>query len=151
MTEQSSAKSIRWYSTVESAENLEFSVLAVLESICAVSLSLWLTWYFQSYTHVIVAIVLAPLLLLRTEESTQLGLKWFGNSLVWFGKIFSQDGKQKIPTNMFTALFAVARSAGWIAQWKEMMEEPNLRIGRPRQLYTGAAQRNYIPMDQRAK
>jgi citrate synthase len=52
---------------------------------------------------------------------------------------------------MFTALFAVARSAGWIAQWKEMMEEPNLRIGRPRQLYTGAAQRNYIPMDQRAK
>ena len=101
MTEQSSAKSIRWYSTVESAENLEFSVLAVLESICAVSLSLWLTWYFRSYTHVIVAIVLAPLLLLRTEESTRLGLKWFGNSLVWFGKIFSQDGKQK---NNFTKI-----------------------------------------------
>jgi len=74
--------------------------------------------------------------------------KLYPNVDFYSGIILSALG---IPTNMFTALFAVARSAGWIAQWKEMMEEPTLRIGRPRQLYTGAAQRNYIPMDQRAK
>jgi len=75
---QSSAKSFRWYSTVESAENLEFSVLAAVESVGAVTLSLWLAWYFQTYTHLVVAIVIAPLLLLRTEESVELGLRWFG-------------------------------------------------------------------------
>jgi len=74
---QSSAKSFCWYSTVESAEKLEFSVLAAVESVCAVTLSLWLAWYFQTYTHLVVAIVVAPLLLLRTEESVELGLRWF--------------------------------------------------------------------------
>jgi citrate synthase len=54
-----------------------------------------------------------------------------------------------IPTSMFTALFAVARTVGWIAQWKEMLEEPNMKIGRPRQLYTGAARRDYVSMDKR--
>jgi len=44
---------------------------------------------------------------------------------------------------MFTALFAVARTVGWIAQWKEMIEDPNLKSGRPRQLYTGATRRPY--------
>ena len=78
---QSSAKSFRWYSTVESAEKLEFSVLAAVESVCAVTLSLWLAWYFQTYTHLVVAIVVAPLLLLRTEESVELGLRWFGGFL----------------------------------------------------------------------
>ncbi len=53
------------------------------------------------------------------------------------------------PTTMFTALFAVARSVGWIAQWKEMIEEPNQKIGRPRQLYTGEAQRDYTPIGKR--
>jgi citrate synthase len=53
------------------------------------------------------------------------------------------------PTSMFTALFAVARTAGWVAQWKEMIEDPSQKIGRPRQLYTGAAQRDYVPIDQR--
>ena len=43
------------------------------------------------------------------------------------------------PTTMFTVLFAVARTVGWIAQWKEMVEDPSQKIGRPRQLYTGAA------------
>ena len=43
------------------------------------------------------------------------------------------------PTTMFTVLFAVARTVGWIAQWKEMIEDPDQKIGRPRQLYTGAA------------
>ena len=48
------------------------------------------------------------------------------------------------PTDMFTVLFAIARTVGWIAQWKEMIEDPSQRIGRPRQLYTGAAERNYV-------
>ena len=49
------------------------------------------------------------------------------------------------PTSMFTALFAVSRTVGWVSQWKEMMEDPQQRIGRPRQLYTGPAQRDYVP------
>ena len=54
-----------------------------------------------------------------------------------------------VPTSMFTVLFAVARTAGWISQWQEMVEDPANRIGRPRQVYTGAAQRDYVPVDQR--
>ncbi|MGE0240886.1 MAG: citrate synthase [Parvibaculaceae bacterium] len=55
------------------------------------------------------------------------------------------------PTSMFTVLFAVARTVGWIAQWKEMIEDPSQRIGRPRQLYTGAPRRDYVPMSKRGK
>ncbi|WP_375569408.1 citrate synthase [Ahrensia marina] len=51
--------------------------------------------------------------------------------------------------NMFTVLFALARTVGWIAQWKEMVEDPQQRIGRPRQLYTGHTQRDYVPMSRR--
>jgi len=53
------------------------------------------------------------------------------------------------PTNMFTVLFALARCVGWVAQWKEMIEDPAQKIGRPRQLYTGSPQRSYIPLDRR--
>jgi citrate synthase len=53
------------------------------------------------------------------------------------------------PTSMFTVLFAIARTVGWIAQWKEMIEDPEYRIGRPRQLYTGPAMRDYVPVAQR--
>ncbi|WP_075996389.1 citrate synthase [Salaquimonas pukyongi] len=53
------------------------------------------------------------------------------------------------PTNMFTVLFALARTVGWIAQWKEMIEDPKQKIGRPRQLYTGATQRDYIAVEDR--
>ena len=53
------------------------------------------------------------------------------------------------PTSMFTVLFAVARAVGWIAQWKEMIEDPTQRIGRPRQLYTGATRRDYVPISRR--
>src|SRR5476651_1695555 len=53
------------------------------------------------------------------------------------------------PMNMFTVLFAVARAVGWIAQWKEMIEDPKQKIGRPRQLYTGATQRDYTPISRR--
>jgi citrate synthase len=53
------------------------------------------------------------------------------------------------PTSMFTVLFAVARTVGWIAQWTEMMEDPSQKIGRPRQVYTGAPHRDYVARDQR--
>jgi citrate synthase len=53
------------------------------------------------------------------------------------------------PTSMFTALFAVSRTVGWVSQWKEMMEDPQQRIGRPRQIYTGAPARHYVPVAQR--
>jgi citrate synthase len=53
------------------------------------------------------------------------------------------------PAEMFTVLFAVARTVGWISQWKEMIEDPAYKIGRPRQLYTGALQRAYVPVDKR--
>jgi citrate synthase len=54
-----------------------------------------------------------------------------------------------IPTALFTVLFAVARTAGWIAQWKEMIEDPTMKIGRPRQLFIGAAPRRFMPMAKR--
>jgi citrate synthase len=55
------------------------------------------------------------------------------------------------PTSMFTVLFALARTVGWIAQWKEMIEDPGHRIGRPRQLYTGEKRRDYVPMSRRSR
>ncbi len=54
------------------------------------------------------------------------------------------------PTSMFTVLFAVARTVGWISQWKEMIEDPSQRIGRPRQIYTGPAKRDYVPLAERS-
>jgi len=54
-----------------------------------------------------------------------------------------------IPTEMFTVLFALGRIPGWIAHWKEMMEDPDVRIGRPRQIYTGATKRDYVPVTDR--
>src|SRR5277367_2618234 len=53
------------------------------------------------------------------------------------------------PTSMFTVLFALARTVGWIAQWKEMLEDPHQKIGRPRQIYTGPTERKYVPADKR--
>ena len=54
-----------------------------------------------------------------------------------------------IPLNMFTVLFAVGRTVGWVSQWSEMMGDPQSKIGRPRQLYTGAAKRDYVDLDNR--
>ena len=54
-----------------------------------------------------------------------------------------------IPRSMFTVMFAIARTVGWVAHWQEMISDPGMRIGRPRQLYTGTKQRNYVGMDQR--
>jgi citrate synthase len=53
------------------------------------------------------------------------------------------------PTDMFTVLFSVARTVGWIAQWKEMIEDPNQKIGRPRQLFNGSQIRDYVSIDKR--
>ncbi len=53
------------------------------------------------------------------------------------------------PPSMFTVLFALARTTGWVAQWTEMMQEPSLRIGRPRQVYTGAGPRPFVPIGER--
>src|SRR5205814_3436292 len=54
-----------------------------------------------------------------------------------------------IPTNMFTVMFALGRLPGWIAHWKEMVEDKDTKIGRPRQIYTGEKTRRYVPIDQR--
>ena len=54
-----------------------------------------------------------------------------------------------IPNSMFTAIFALARTAGWIAQWSEMNSDPEHKIGRPRQLYTGEARREFVPIEKR--
>ena len=54
-----------------------------------------------------------------------------------------------IPTSMFTVMFAIGRSVGWTAHWREMISDPNGRISRPRQLYTGPAERNYVPIEKR--
>ncbi|MGH7024973.1 MAG: citrate/2-methylcitrate synthase, partial [Caulobacteraceae bacterium] len=53
------------------------------------------------------------------------------------------------PSEMFTVLFALARTVGWISQWKEMFEDPQRKIGRPRQLYTGPLRRDYTPLEAR--
>ena len=73
--------------------------------------------------------------------------KLFPNVDFYSGIIFRAMG---IPVSMFTVLFALARTVGWIAQWNEMIEDPDQRIGRPRQLYTGPAERDYVPMDKRS-
>jgi citrate synthase len=72
--------------------------------------------------------------------------KLFPNVDFYSGIILKAMG---FPTSMFTVLFAVARTVGWVAQWKEMIEDPSQKISRPRQLYTGATQRDYVPIDQR--
>jgi citrate synthase len=62
------------------------------------------------------------------------------------GIIYSALG---IPRSMFTVMFAIARTAGWVAHWQEMVSDPHMRIGRPRQLYTGPTQRDYLPIEKR--
>lgn len=56
----------------------------------------------------------------------------------------------KLPTSMFTVLFAIARTSGWLAQWKEMLQDEERKIARPRQIYLGSTKRDYIPIEERA-
>jgi len=72
--------------------------------------------------------------------------KLFPNVDFYSGVILSAIG---FPTTMFTVLFALARTVGWVAQWNEMISDPEQKIGRPRQLYTGPTQRDYVPVSQR--
>jgi len=72
--------------------------------------------------------------------------KLFPNVDFYSGIILSAIG---FPTTMFTALFALARTVGWVAQWNEMISDPGQKIGRPRQLYTGPTQRDYVPVEKR--
>jgi citrate synthase len=72
--------------------------------------------------------------------------KLFPNVDFYSGIILQAVG---FPTSMFTVLFAVARTVGWVAQWNEMIEDPEQRISRPRQLYTGHDKRSYVPMNKR--
>jgi citrate synthase len=72
--------------------------------------------------------------------------KLFPNVDFYSGVILSAIG---FPTTMFTALFALARTVGWVAQWNEMISDPEQKIGRPRQLYTGPTQRDYVSVDKR--
>jgi citrate synthase len=72
--------------------------------------------------------------------------KLFPNVDFYSGVILSAIG---FPTTMFTVLFALARTVGWVAQWNEMISDPAQKIGRPRQLYTGPTQRDYVAIDKR--
>ncbi|MGI4731545.1 MAG: citrate synthase [Janthinobacterium lividum] len=72
--------------------------------------------------------------------------KLFPNVDFYSGVILSAMG---FPTSMFTALFALARTVGWVAQWNEMITDPDQKIGRPRQLYTGPTKREFVPLGSR--
>ena len=84
---------------------------------------------------------------IATHDEYFISRKLYPNVDFYSGIILKAMG---IPTSMFTVLFAVARTTGWISQWKEMIEDPSQRIGRPRQLYTGAALRDVRPLAERS-
>ena len=72
--------------------------------------------------------------------------KLYPNVDFYTGLIYKAMG---FPTQMFTVLFAIGRLPGWIAQWREMIEDPETKIGRPRQVYIGATERKYVGLDAR--
>ncbi|NNL48774.1 MAG: citrate (Si)-synthase, partial [Acidimicrobiia bacterium] len=80
------------------------------------------------------------------EDDYFIERKLFPNVDFYSGIIFRALG---FPVRMFTVLFAIGRLPGWIAQWKEMTEDPRTRIGRPRQVYVGAVDRNFVPLADR--
>jgi len=80
------------------------------------------------------------------EDEYFIEKKLYPNVDFYSGIIFRAMG---IPTSMFTVLFAMARTVGWVAQWNEMIEDPSQKIGRPRQLYTGSGERRFKPVHKR--
>jgi citrate synthase len=80
------------------------------------------------------------------EDDYFISRKLYPNVDFYTGLLYRAMG---FPTNMFTVLFAIGRLPGWIAQWHEMVNDPDTKIGRPRQLYTGPAERPYIPISHR--
>jgi citrate synthase len=83
---------------------------------------------------------------IATEDEYFIERKLYPNVDFYSGIILRAMG---IPLNMFTVIFALARTVGWISHWNEMMQDPESRIGRPRQLYTGHQARDYIPIEER--
>ncbi|HXJ62534.1 MAG TPA: citrate/2-methylcitrate synthase, partial [Actinomycetota bacterium] len=81
------------------------------------------------------------------EDEYFISHKLYPNVDFYSGIIYKALG---IPVNMFTVLFAIGRMPGWIAQWLEMRGDPATRIGRPRQIYTGATRRPYVAIDRRS-
>jgi citrate synthase len=75
-----------------------------------------------------------------------LSKKLYPNVDFYSGILYKAMG---IPTNMFTVMFALGRLPGWIAHWKEMVDDPTTKIGRPRQIYTGETTRRYLPIEKR--
>jgi citrate synthase len=89
---------------------------------------------------------------LRLEEAVLkdeyfISRKLYPNVDFYSGLVYKALG---FPTNMFTVLFAIGRMPGWVAHWKEMIQNPKAKIGRPRQIYTGKVHRNYVPIEQRS-
>ncbi len=83
---------------------------------------------------------------IATNDEYFLERKLYPNVDFYSGIIYRALG---IPDNMFTVMFAIARTVGWISHWTEMVSDPQLRIGRPRQIYDGAPKRDYVPMGER--
>ncbi len=83
---------------------------------------------------------------LALEDEYFIKKKLYPNVDFYSGVILRAIG---FPTNMFTVIFALARSVGWISQWMEMVDDENLSIGRPRQLYSGATKRDWVPVEER--
>jgi citrate synthase len=80
------------------------------------------------------------------EDDYFVSRKLYPNVDFYSGLIYQALG---LPSEMFTVLFAVARTAGWLAQWEELMEDPEQKIARPRQIYVGSQPRDYVPLDER--
>ena len=83
---------------------------------------------------------------LALKDSYFIEKKLYPNVDFYSGIIYRAMG---IPINMFIVMFALGRLPGWIAQWKEMMEDPQTKLGRPRQIYTGPALRDFVPIEKR--
>jgi citrate synthase len=81
-----------------------------------------------------------------TSNITFISRKLYPNVDFYSGLVYMALG---FPVNMFTVLFAIGRMPGWIAHWKEMIKNPNAKIGRPRQIYTGRRERSYVPIEER--
>ena len=83
---------------------------------------------------------------IAVEDDYFIARKLFPNVDFYSGIILKAMG---FPTSMFTVLFALARTVGWVAQWTEMIEDPSQKISRPRQLYIGHTRREYLPIEER--
>jgi len=80
------------------------------------------------------------------EDDYFVSRKLYPNVDFYSGIVYKAIG---IPTSMFTAMFALARTVGWVAQWNEMVSDPDQKIARPRQLYVGHEQRDFVPIAKR--